>query len=214
MQLKVGGKYKDRGGAIVEIKRQLEPYEDNYKRGYRFIDTAGITYTKDGKFHADIRNSYYDLIEEITPQPTMKYQTGKYYHDSNGNERLVVSTTSQINLRDNVDKQIKAFPVISERTSDGDLLHHTIDGYSVSHITNLLDEVVEFKFDWSCLPAWAKEIATDKYNNWRWTAGTFTLQDSYWLANHERAGVIPTEYHPAFNGDWKDSRRVRPTTPQ
>jgi hypothetical protein len=61
MEIKVGGKYRNRAGEIREIIMERPPY-----RKYTHGDQLNRWYDKNGKFMADGRETKFDLISEVT----------------------------------------------------------------------------------------------------------------------------------------------------
>lgn len=64
MELKIGGKYRMRGGDTITI---IRPYGDD---NYPFLADSGECYTRWGKYITDeAEESSFDLIEEISTEP-------------------------------------------------------------------------------------------------------------------------------------------------
>lgn len=64
----------------------------------------------------------------------------------------------------------------------------------------------KLNFDFSCLPKWAKWIAMDANGHWYWYGQRPDIMyQMAWDNPYGIAGLIPKEYKPIFNGNWKDS---------
>jgi len=64
--------------------------------------------------------------------------------------------------------------------------------------------------DWSAMPRWAEWYAIDGNGIPRWFNGRMpSIKDDIWV-NYELWGVVPFEYAPKWDGDWKDSLVRRP----
>lgn len=70
---------------------------------------------------------------------------------------------------------------------------------------------------WPLLPPWIKWIAQDEDGDWRGHMTKPIAGSIAWDTNHDNSAswkwyiTIPQEYHPIFEGDWKDSLVERPT---
>ena len=211
LKLKVGGKYKNESGEIVTITKHLNHDDTYFNDGFRFLASNSISYLPNGRHLIDTEHrspDHIDLIEEVyTP---MKYELGKCYCDSNNNKCQILCNTGPT-ISNGV-----AYPIIA-KTHSGSvhmIIEYTADGRALGPHFDLLHEWFDFKFDWSCLPVWAKEITQDKDGRWRWSSVGFKFNLGGWsYLKGNYCGIIPSEYAPTYTGDWKDSRRVRPTTP-
>lgn len=69
---------------------------------------------------------------------------------------------------------------------------------------------------WPLLPPWIKWIAQDEDGDWRGHMYKPDLMSSWWDASATNDDgwkwyiTIPKEYHPIFEGDWKNSLVERP----
>jgi hypothetical protein len=67
--------------------------------------------------------------------------------------------------------------------------------------------------DWSLMPAWAKFVAMDNGGKWflHTTQPLFFDDYGYWEPKLDGiANLIPAEYAPKWDGDWKESLIERP----
>jgi hypothetical protein len=135
---------------------------------------------------------------------TLKFEVGKSYQTRDGRKAVCLTTT----LCDDYPIGIQIDDSLYRATSDGyDYVTKSQSPKDI--ISEWIDKPV---IDWSAMPAWAKFVAMDKNKKWFWyTSEVSLLVFGNWdLKSGGRSGVIPTEYAPKWEGDWKQSLIERP----
>ena len=67
---------------------------------------------------------------------------------------------------------------------------------------------------WPLLPPWIKYLAMSETGEWRGYLNKPVMRSAHWDGSGPNSYkwyiIIPTKYHPIFQGDWKDSLVERP----
>lgn len=131
----------------------------------------------------------------------LNFEVGKFYVDGQGTKWECLKT----NLRGN-------FPIAM---TDGEKVHtyRTNGFYNLlrNSPNNIVSEWVEKPIvDWSVMPAWAKFVAMDSGKKWFLYTDKPILGNLTWDYITGTGSLIPTEYAPKFQGDWKESLIERP----
>ena len=93
--------------------------------------------------------------------------------------------------------------------SDGGFNYSSKDETQADIIGPWIDKPI---VDWSVMPKWAKTVVMNKLRTWYWTDDPLPAGSSdHWLISRSNHGVIPQEFHPRFDGDWRVSLVKRPT---
>jgi hypothetical protein len=121
----------------------------------------------------------------------LKLEVGKAYRTFDGRKAVCLTTTLAGKFR--IGLQVAGRLI--EITGDGDYI-----------ASEWIDKPI---VDWSLMPAWAKFVAMDKSGKWWWYTHKPSLEH-VWCIIDGFGGVIPSEYAPKWEGDWKESLTERP----
>jgi hypothetical protein len=134
----------------------------------------------------------------------LKFEVGKAYQTRDGRKAVCLTTTLGA-----------GFPIGMQ--VDSSIYTYIKNGKNGIEESNI-DIVGEWNnkpvIDWATMPAWANFVAMDSIGGWRWYKNKpelFLFRDNHFFGNNCVVnGVIPKEYAPKWEGDWKDSLTERP----
>jgi hypothetical protein len=126
---------------------------------------------------------------------TLKLEVGKTYRTFDGRKAVCLTTTLDGKFR--IGLQV-----------GGRLIEITGDGNYIA--SEWIDKPI---IDWSLMPAWAKFVVMEKNGKWYIHTSEPLIDEEfyYWRAKSDSiCSLIPTEYCPKWEGDWKKSLIERP----
>jgi hypothetical protein len=131
----------------------------------------------------------------------LKFEVGKTYQTRDGRKAVCLTTTLDGVFRIGfqmegalIALQMNGMYFDDKSQSPNDVISEWIDKPIV---------------DWSLMPAWAKFVAMDKSGKWWWYTHKPSLEH-VWCIIDGFGGVIPSEYAPKWEGDWRNSLIERP----
>jgi hypothetical protein len=135
---------------------------------------------------------------------TLNFEVGKTYMTRDGRKVICLSTT----LREGkIAFQINGEVFISQPNG----MYYADESKSlIDIIGEWIDKPV---IDWSLMPAWAKFVAMDKSGKWYIHTSEPLIDEEFyfWKAKSDSIySLIPTEYAPKWEGDWRKSLIERP----
>ena len=238
LKLEVGKLYRTRDGRKAFVSKcdnggpdsPDDPDEWGY---YVVVEGCTVVFRYSAKCGQSVsfcdsgRSSVFDLIAEWVddpaPPPPLKLEIGKCYRTRDGRKVFVVDRMGghrdsfEVKLFDNEDKfsYDNYYPdgrYALDDFSDEDIVAEWVDEPPQEEPPEPSPAPAPAKpvVDWTTLPAWANWVAMDSNGEWLWYYDKPRMDEIAWFSYNSMYQVIPSEYAPAFEGDWKDSLRERP----
>jgi hypothetical protein len=126
---------------------------------------------------------------------TLKFEVGKAYRTCDGRKAVCLTTTLAGKFR--IGLQVGGRLI--EITGDGDYI-----------VSEWIDKPV---IDWATMPVWAKFVAMDKGGKWYLHTSKPLIDEDFYYWNAKLDGIanlIPIQYYPKWEGDWRNSLIERP----
>jgi hypothetical protein len=135
---------------------------------------------------------------------TLNFEVGKAYQTRDGRKAVCLTTTL---VESRVGFEIQR--LLSTTDKEGNFYRHKSPS-AHDIVSEWVDKPV---IDWDTMPAWAKFVAMDKGGKWYLHTSKPLIDEDfyYWKGKSDSIwNLIPSEYAPKWDGDWRNSLIERP----